>query len=312
MAADSTIVTFDNPLTGDAFDKLYESQIKAELEHREVDRKAAMQTFRAIIFAGCAVVVMESGLTFQFSHFTTFMPDLRIVGATLAVAAVLAYLPLAGVAAKTKTAVITALCGPLGLTYMAKGEAPAFQTFQDLRLIEKPDDSSFEDHFAGVRAGCAFQLSEARLTRGSGKERHTVFAGQLVQIAFPQRFLGTTVMLRDSGWLNRFECPPHLRRVGLEDPHFEKIFEVFGSDQVEARAILTPSFMQQLVDLEQAFSGKHVRCAFVDGSLLIALESPDRFEIGGMFKTLVDRSRVETIAHDIGAVFRMIDSVIPA
>ncbi len=302
----------DNPLTGDAFDRLYDDKIKSELEKREVDRKAAMQTFRAIIGAGIAVMVMESGLTFQFTHGATFMPDVRILVVTMVGFAALSYLPLAQVAAKAKVGVIKALCGALGMTYRAKGQLSAFQTFQTLRLLEHPDDSSFEDHFEGVRASCAFELCEATLTRGSGKNRTTVFRGQLFRIAFPRKFLGTTVVLRDSGWLNRFECPPHLSKVGLEDVHFEKIFEVFGSDQVEARAILTPAFMQQLVDLETAYAGHHIRCAFTDGDLLIAIEAPNRFEIGGMFKTLVDRSRVETIARDIGAVFQLVDSFIPA
>jgi len=311
MPSDSAAV-LDNPLAGPAFDRLYEGPIKAELEQREAERKGAMQTFRVILAAGVAALVMESGLTFQFSHGATFMPDIRLALATLAVVGVLAMLPLNGVAARAKRGVIAALCAPLNLTYSADGAAPAFETFKALRLIETPDDSRFEDHFAGVRSGCAFEMSEARLTKGSGKEKRTVFSGQMLRIAFPQRFLGTTVVLRDSGWLNRFECPPHLSKVGLEDAHFEKIFEVFGDDQVEARAILTPGFMQQLVDLETAFSGSHIRCGFVDGSLLIAFEAPDRFEIGGMFSTLVDRKRVESIAADIGAVFRLIDSVIPA
>ncbi len=302
----------DNPLTGDAFDRLYDDKIKSELEKREVDRKAAMQTFRAIIGAGIAVMVMESGLTFQFTHGRTFMPDVRILVATMVGFGALSYLPLARVAAKAKVGVIEALCGALGMTYSAKGQLSSFQTFQTLRLLEHPDDSTFEDHFEGVRASCAFELCEATLTRGSGKNRTTVFRGQLFRIAFPRKFLGTTVVLRDSGWLNRFECPPHLSKVGLEDAHFENIFEVFGSDQVEARAILTPAFMQQLADLETAYCGHHIRCAFIDGDLLIAIEAPNRFEIGGMFSTLVDRSRVETIARDIGAVFQLVDSFIPA
>ncbi|MBS0411045.1 MAG: DUF3137 domain-containing protein [Proteobacteria bacterium] len=301
-----------NPLTGDAFDRLYEASIKPELVLREAERQDAMKKFFAILAIGALVVVIESGFTLAYSHGATRIPDPRLVVATMAVASVLAYLPLGDVRTKVKLDVIRAFCGPLGLRYAQSGEIARFDAFHELRLIEKPEDSAFEDHFEGVRTSCGFELCEARLTRGTGKERHTVFSGQLFRIAFPRRFLGTTVVLRDSGWLNRFECPPHLSKVGLEDPHFEKIFEVFGSDQVEARAILTPGFMQQLVDLEASFSGNHIRCAFTDGDLMIAIEAPDRFEIGGMFSTLVDRSRVESIAHDIGAVFRLIDSVVPA
>lgn len=312
MPSDSTAV-IDNPLAGPAFERLYEGEIKSLLEHREAERKTAMQISRSIVAAGVAVLVLSSGLTFQLNHSAGFMPDIRLVLAIVVLTGFIAMLPLNQVGGKAKLGVINALCVPLGLTYQLDcEEAPAFKTFKALRLVERPENVFFQDHFAGTRSGCAFEMCEARLTRGSGKERRVVFYGQLMRIAFPQRFLGTTVVLRESGWFNRFECPPHLSKVGLEDPHFEKIFEVFGDDQVEARAILTPSFMQQLIDLEQAFSGSHVRGAFVDGDLLIAFEAPNRFEIGSMFTTLVDRKRVETIAHDIGAVFRLIDSVIPA
>lgn len=311
MATDLTPAV-DNPLTGDALQRLYDDQIKPELEKREVDRKAAMQTFRVIIGAGIALVVMESGLTHELTRSHSFIPDPRIWIVTLVGAVILAYLPLMGVAAKAKVGVIEAFCGPLGMTYSPKGEFSLFSTMQNLRLLRHPDDTTFDDHFAGVRANCAFELCEATLTKGSGKNRSLVFQGQLFRIAFPRKFLGVTVVLRDSGWLNHFECPSNLSKVGLEDPHFEKIFEVFGSDQVEARAILTPAFMQRFVDLESAYGGQHMRYAFTDGDLLIAIEAPSKFEIGGMFSTLVDRKRVESIAHDIGAVFQLIDSFVTA
>ena len=36
--------------------------------------------------------------------------------------------------------------------------------------------------------------------------------------------------------------------VKLEDVEFEKHFEVYGTDQIESRYLLTPSFMQRLLD----------------------------------------------------------------
>lgn len=304
------ITTAANPLTGDAFDRLYETSIKPELELREVERKAAMSKFFAAIAIGAMLVVIESGFTMAATHGATRVPDFRLVAITMMVAIGLGYIPLSKLASKVKVDVIDAFCASLKLRYNVVGGPSRFETYLSLKLIEKPDDSKFEDYFEGVRSGCAFELNEATLTKGSGKNRETVFRGQMLRVAYPHKFLGVTVVLRDSGWLNRFDCPPGLVKVALEDPHFEKIFEVFGSDQVEARAILTPAFMQHLVDLEQAYAGNHTRCAFTDGDLLIAIEAPNRFEIGGMFSTLVDRKRVETIAHDIGAVFQLIDSFV--
>jgi hypothetical protein len=120
------------------------------------------------------------------------------------------------------------------------------------------------------------------------------------------------VVLCNSGWLNRFECPHGLEKVGLEDPRFNQAFVVFGGDQVEAREILTPTFMEQLNALESAYAGAQLRCAFVGSDLLIALEGPSRFEIGGMFTSLVERQRVEGIARGLEQVFGVIDQFAPA
>lgn len=39
--------------------------------------------------------------------------------------------------------------------------------------------------------------------------------------------------------------------VRLEDPEFEKIFVVYSSDEVEARYILSTSFMERLVEFRK-------------------------------------------------------------
>jgi hypothetical protein len=126
-------------------------------------------------------------------------------------------------------------------------------------------------------------------------------------LSTPRRLLGTTVVLRNSGWLNMFEKPKGLDAVGLEDPVFNKAFVVFGSDQVEARELLTPVFMQELNDLEAAYKAAHLRCGFQVSEAFIAMQGKERFRIGSLFSSLVDRSRVENIARDIEQVFKLID-----
>ena len=293
--ADDTITDL---LEGAGFDRLYGSQIEPELTRLETNRRKALGYFLLIWAVGLVPLVLEFA-----AHW-----DFRIVLATLVLVGIAAYAPLARVGDASKQAVIATLCAPLGIAYAEKKfDPPAFDDFLNLNLLPKPSDKSFEDHFAGTRGDFTFELCEATISQGSGKSRHTVFHGQIFRIATPRRLLGTTVVLRDSGWFDRFECPAGLKKVGLEDPVFEKVFEVFGSDQVEAREILTPTFMQQLVDLESAYAGQHIRCGFEGADLLIAVEGKDRFEIGSMFSTLVNRARVEGIARDLEAVFRMID-----
>lgn len=296
-----------DPLEGAAFDDIFETKIKPELVKCEAQRQQAMLIFLLAIVAGAMVDALEVMLI-PGSGGPWPVRTLQIVFGTTTAAAVLGYLPLARVARRAKAAAVQALCGPLGVSYQLSGDAaPQFDEFLRLHLVQRPDDKRFQDFFSGRRGGVDFAICEAMLAQGSGKNRHVVFHGQLFCLSSPRRLGATTVVLRNTGWFKNFECPQGLRPVGLEDPNFNQTFAVFGSDQVEAREILTPVFMQQLNDLEAVYHGAHIRCAFDQSLLLIALEGPNRFEIGSMFSSLVQRSRVETIARNIDQVFKVID-----
>lgn len=298
-----------DPLQGASFDELYRARIEPELVKREAERVGAMRTFLIALAAGVAAVVLENLLTPAVTHDAGSTVDFRIALATLVLAAALGYLPLAAVAKRAKVAIICALCEPLGIRYSLTGaDAPSFANFLALRLLPSPQEKAFSDFFTGRRGEVDFAICEASLHRGSGKSRRLVFQGQLFRLTTPRRLGSTTVVLRNTGgWFESFQCPSGLRPVGLEDPVFNKTFAVFASDQVESREILTPVFMQELVDLETVYAAGHIRCAFDQAELLIAVESPNRFEVGGMFSTLVDRSRVEGIAQNIEQVFKIID-----
>jgi len=296
--ANPTADPADDILEGPRFDSLYKTVIEPQLETLEQKRKAAVRVFLVILMIGAVPIVAE----------LLFVRGVPLLFVTIAVVAVVAYIPVSRVRMASKETVINALCAPLDILYAeTKITPPAFDTFLSLNLLPRPSGKVFQDSFSGRHGDFDFALCQATLQQGSGKSEHVVFRGQIFRITTPRRLLGTTVVLRDSGWLDRFECPAGLQKVGLEDPQFNKIFAVFGSDQVEAREILDPVFMEQLVALEQAYAGEHVRCGFVGPDLLIAVEGPLRFEIGGMFSTLVDRARVERIAGDIEAVFKLID-----
>ena len=154
-------------------------------------------------------------------------------------------------------------------------DPPAFTTFETCRLIPKHDFSAFEDLVEGERNGRAFQLYEAHLeaeqTDSKGrKSRTTVFRGQLLRMTFQREFSGRTLVLRDAGLLNFAQgFGSELKRAGLADPKFEKKFEVYTSDQVEARYLLTPTLMESLLRLEKQMHGKRIRCGFDGGDVLV-------------------------------------------
>lgn len=297
-----------DPLEGASFDQLYAAKIEPELVKREAERKRALGLFAAALAIGAVLVLLEAMLFASSPSGGSHNPGPTLIIFTMIGAGVIGYLPLAAVAKRAKAGVLEALCGPIGIRYQVEAPDPDwFGDYRPLNLLPAYNDKDFEDFFSGRRGAVDFALCGALLHEGSGKNRHIVFHGQLFRLMTPRRLGSQTVVLRNSGWLNRFECPKGLARIGLEDPEFNKAFCVFGSDQVEAREILTPTFMQRLNELEAAYAGQHIRCAFTESELLIALEAPNRFEIGNMFSSLVERSRVETIARNLEQVFKLID-----
>jgi hypothetical protein len=129
-------------------------------------------------------------------------------------------------------------------------------------------------------------------------------------VHFPKRFEGVTQVFRDAGFFNALvKLGQRRERVRLEDPKFEKAFEVYGSDQVEARFILTPDFMERLLVLEEAFAGKQLRCAFSGGEMFLAVAGKNLFEPGSMHRPMNDLTRVREILQDFAAMFLLIDAV---
>jgi len=243
-----------------------------------------------------------------------------IVGVILAAISIIAgfatpHIMLSKLKGETKQFLMENICGFLGWTFQTKDfENPELGIWQDNKLLPRYDRVSFEDQMQGASHGADFSFCEAKLeTRHTDKdgktEWRTTFAGIILHIDFHMKFLGRTVVLRDAGIFNR-KKKAGMKRVGLVDPKFEKLFEAYGTDQVEARYLLTPTFMQRLVDLENMVGGKKIRFGFMDGKLYIALEAPNQFEAGSMFKPLIETERTEKILGEIGSILDIIDGVI--
>ena len=133
---------------------------------------------------------------------------------------------------------------------------------------------------SGVMRGVPCEVATARLHVQRLANRHVTRATShgvlLARFPFPKAFGGVTAVLPDfGGAVNAVRPRPHdgdnpVARVRLDNPIFEKLFEVFSSDQVSARYLLTPAFMERLLELRRQTGGE-MRLAFAKGYLHVAL-----------------------------------------
>lgn len=297
------------------FSRVYQGELQPALRAREKGRVKAAK--RATQFTWIGVGIGVVGAAIGLAAFR--VPQLAIVSAVIGFAvAGSGRSSLRKYAKEAKAMLVAPVAEKFGLDFVSEpGPQPIAATIHKHGLLPSWDRSTFQDRITGTRNGVDFEFFEANLIQrrtsrdSNGRTRTswvTVFQGQCLNFKFHKNFAGRTTVLRDAGFLNRFGGARGMNRVRLESPDFEKAFEVYSTDQVEARFLLTPDFMQRLVDLEQVFHGAGLRCAFVDGAILIALEGGDLFEPGSMFTPLDNPERVRDLLDDFAAVFNLIDS----
>lgn len=169
-------------------------------------------------------------------------------------------------------------------TYRRQGLLP-MDYLKRSSLIPHHDEREFEDFISGSWHGVPFALAEAKLIdiRGSGKNRRrvTVFAGVFAVFDLPRQIAGKIIIKRDSGTIGNWfgDTFSSLERVSLEDPTFEKKFEVYGEDQIEARTVLTTTFMERLYQMAEHLGDGRMQGAFYEGKFMAMIPcSRDRFE----------------------------------
>ncbi len=209
--------------------------------------------------------------------------------------AVWGYAPRGQAIKETKRGINSAIAGSLGLTYEMEFEpGQGFDLAKRYGMVPYFERSSFEDRWSGPLDSHAFTLHEAHLEQeqGSGKNRRwvTVFRGAILTITFERRFHGTTKVERASKYRSFFGGPrdsieldgKELAYVDMVNPEFTDLFSVWSDDQVEARYLVHPVYVERLLAVEKAFEGKDVRTLFSGGELVIVIESDDMFESGSM------------------------------
>ncbi len=175
----------------------------------------------------------------------------------------------------------------------------AIEDFRASGLFRQAIDRyDHEDLIAGRLGKTDFEVSEVQAlykTESTDSEGnttthwHTIFQGLFFVGDFHKHFQGVTAVVPQSGSFGaRSAIRGRLKRdhpaaktfedVRLEDPDFEDAFAVFGSDQVEARYLLSTSLMRRLLDFHELID-RRLWLSFVGDRMYLAIENDeDSFE----------------------------------
>lgn len=276
---------------------------------REQARKSALNRW---FFGGIALLPILAFLWFgPFGGWRGFITFAAIAGVSA-----FGYQPIHKAKMAIKVGINSAIARSFGIEYQHDFEPGSeFEACKQYGLVPGYDRDSFEDRWFGDVEGHSFQLYETNLRerRGSGKNRRyvTVFRGAIIAMQFGRSFHSTTLLQRagkHKNWLgfggrkDSVTFSGHqLDYVDQVHPAFEEVFEVWSDDQVEARVLVHPSYVEHLIALEKAFHGDAVRALFAQGRVVIAVKSGNLFESGSLDAS-GDHRRVAQAADQFAAL----------
>ncbi|MWV27785.1 DUF3137 domain-containing protein [Aurantiacibacter rhizosphaerae] len=214
--------------------------------------------------------------------------------------------PVTNAVRAVKIGINEAIADALDLQYRHDCEPDAaFELAKSCKLLPKYDRAHFEDHWSGQLGDIAITVHEAKLEerRGSGKNKRwvTVFRGLVMSVGYSRRFYGTTLLVRNNAYKHFFGTKKDsIKVIGkqldyaeMTHPDFEDKFDIYTSDQTEARHLIDPLYVERLIAVEDSYQGEDVATIFHDGSLVVTLKTGNMFE-SGHIDARNDRRRMET------------------
>lgn len=100
------------------------------------------------------------------------------------------------------------------------------------------------------------------------------------------------------------------QKVVLEGLPFLKNWRVLTDNQVEARYLLTPVFMEKMLEIKRLFHGKHIDFSFFDRKLLIAVHTrKDLFETTSLFVPALSYHKVREVVSQLHSIFAVAEMI---
>lgn len=287
------------------FEAFHAREIAPWIEEKEAERRAVMKRV-----LGCSGPLFAAALLAALPGLAGW-PDEALSGFfffaafALAAAAVALGSPLVTWGQQFRAELSARIFGHFGYRYAPQPPAGFFDPFRRARILPGHDRRRLEDHVEGAVGHVRFELAEAHLERERRRDKRTeyvtVFRGLLARYDFPKRFEGRTTLRADLGAIgNRLgHGGVEGTRVRLESAAFEKAFEVFSTDQVEARYLLTPAFMERMLELRVHAPGG-LQAAFAEGHLWLAIDAQrDLFCRPSLWRDLRQSGHLDELVADI-------------
>ncbi len=183
----------------------------------------------------------------------------------------------------------------LGLAGTPPKEHLSLKRLCSLNFFKYFDEKEIEDSFYSLNKPF-YAVHELTLIKKQGKNTDTFFQGQVLYYSAPQPYATPVMILKRRAMLTPTICKSKevaWQEVTLEDTEFNQEYRIFAQNQIGARVVLSPRFMEKLKDIKNTYNASF-RILFIDNYFVIAINTrKDMFE----FYTVAQKPSLKQFAQ---------------
>lgn len=198
----------------------------------------------------------------------------------------------------------------------------ARRTFDDSRLFhERAHRYHCEDGFHGTIGKTSLSFSEVRAyhRKRQGKRTRYVqyFGGLFFEADFHKHFRSSVFVLPDVaesalGFIGKklqgFRPLLSHQLVYMEDPEFEQNFVVYGTDQVDARYVLSSAMLRRIVELKERWKSD-IRLRFHGSIVQVAIPCTENLFEPTVYASALSEQRIASLAHELDFCFQIVNDL---
>lgn len=168
---------------------------------------------------------------------------------------------------------------------------------------------SFDDFIKGKYNGLDVEIQELSCKKLMIKNSLPFWHGLVMSVDFKKDFCSKIVFYSDNEMCVR-SANSGLERIYSEDVEFNKIFNVYSTDQIDARYIFNPVFMEKLKSIAKNNPDYKINGEFYNQKLYIVISSAKNwFEIP-FFKSASNAEVYYQPVNDINNLISLLDTII--
>ena len=216
---------------------------------------------------------------------------------------------------EVKKHIMPILCKAIGDINWKQSPVISHDLYIDSKILPNTFNKvKVDDVFNGSYKGINYNIVEAQYSKkefrhtreGRKTEYLTIFDGLLITLDMNKNFNSHTVIR--TNLFGRFIPNGDLKHTVFENIEFEEKFDVFTNNEVEARYLITSSFMEHLNNVKMSFIAPAIECAFYRDKLIISLQGiPNMFHVGSVWKPLTDEKQYFKMFEEILSIIKLID-----